>query len=75
MNEVGGNNRLANIILTDNNTIEVQSGDVVTVGYYHPSNARYRVRNIPTDGYIVYHFNGPHESVDFNNATESINEQ
>ena len=34
----------ANIILTGNNTIKVQSGDVV--GYYHPPDARYRVRTI-----------------------------
>ena len=46
----------ANIILpiTVNNTIEVQSGDVV--GYYHPPDARYQVRTIETDGYILYRF-------------------
>ena len=48
--------RTASIILTNNNTIEVQSGDVV--GYYHPSNARYVVRDIQTDGYYLYRFNG-----------------
>ena len=47
----------ANIILTGNNTIEVQSGDVV--GYYHPSNAHYQVRTIRTDGYRLYRFNVP----------------
>ena len=73
VNEVGGNNRLANIILTGNNTIEVQSGDVV--GYYHPSNAHYRVRNLPTDGYILYQFSGSHESVDLDNATDHVNER
>ena len=47
----------ANITLpiTGNNTIEVQSGDVV--GYYHPPDARYQVRTIQTDGYILYRFN------------------
>ena len=47
----------ANITLpiTGNNTIAVQSGDVV--GYYHPPDARYQVRTIRTDGYIVYRFN------------------
>ena len=45
----------ANITLTGNNTIEVQSGDVV--GYYHPPNARYQVRTIRTDGYRMYRFN------------------
>ena len=45
----------ANITLTGNNTIEVQSGDVV--GYYHPSDARYQVRTIQTDGYQLYRFN------------------
>ena len=49
-------NRVANIILTGNNTIEFQSGDVV--GYYHPSNARYQVRTLRTNGYILYQFNG-----------------
>ena len=58
--------REANIILTGNNTIEVQSGDVV--GYYHPPDARYRVSTIQTDGYILYHFDGSHESVDLNNS-------
>ena len=54
----------ANIILTGNNIIEVQSGDVV--GYYHPPDARYRVRTIRTDGYILYQFNGSPDSVDHN---------
>ena len=45
----------ANITLTGTNTIEFQSGDVV--GYYHPPNARYRVRTIRTDGYMLYRFN------------------
>ena len=44
-----------NITLTGNNTIEVQSGDVV--GYYHPPDARYQVRTIQTDGYRLYRFN------------------
>ena len=47
------------------NAIEVQSGDVV--GYYHPSDARFRVRTIQTDGYILDQFTGSHESVDLNN--------
>ena len=52
-----GTYRTANITLTSDNTIEFQSGDVV--GYYHPRNARYRVRDIETDGYILYRFDGP----------------
>ena len=55
----------ANITLTGNNTIEVQSGDVV--GYYHPPDARYRVRTIQTDGYMLYQFSGSYDSVDLNN--------
>ena len=47
------------------NAIEIQSGDVV--GYYHPSDARFRVRTIRTDGYMLYQFTGSHESVDLNN--------
>ena len=47
----------ANITLpiTGINTIEIQSGDVV--GYYHPPDARYQVRTIRTDGYMLYRFN------------------
>ena len=47
----------ANITLpiTGNNTIEIQSGDVV--GYYHPPDARYQVRTNQTDGYMLYRFN------------------
>ena len=39
-----------------NNTIEFQSGDVV--GYYHPNNTRYSVRDINTTGYVLYRFDG-----------------
>ena len=67
------NYREANIILTGNNTIEVQSGDVV--GYYHPPQSRYRVRNIQTDGYIQYRFNGSFESVDINNNIGNSSQQ
>ena len=47
-----GSFQIANIILTGNNTIEFQSGDVV--GYYHPPDSRYRMRTIRTSGYICY---------------------
>ena len=65
--------KVANITLTGNNTIEVQSGDVV--GYYHPLSVRYRVRTIQTDGYIQYQFSGSPESVDLNNSIDSDNDQ
>ena len=61
-----GNPQTANIILTGNNTIEFQSGDVV--GYYHPPQSRYQVRTIRTDEYILYQFNGSPESVNLNNG-------
>ena len=48
--------RLVTIILTGNNTIEVQPGDVV--GYYHPPQSRYRVRTRNIDGYTIYQFEG-----------------
>ena len=48
--------QIVNIVLTGNNTIEFQSGDVV--GYYHPPQSRYQVRDIYTNGYLVYQFNG-----------------
>ena len=48
----------ANIVLTGNNTIEFQSGDVV--GYYHPPQSRYQVVNIfhTGNGYMLYRFDG-----------------
>ena len=66
-----GHFQTANITLTGNNTIEVQSGDVV--GYYHPPDARYQVRTMQTDGYILYRFIGSPESVDLNNSFKSNN--
>ena len=70
-----GTYRTANIILTGNNTIEFQSGDVV--GYYHPPQSRYRVRTIRTSGYIQYQFNGSPAptSVNLNNADSNNNRQ
>ena len=65
------NVRLATIILTDNNTVEFQSGDVV--GYYHPFNARFRVITRRTNGYRVYEFTGIHESVELNNTFDNDN--
>ena len=71
-----GTYRTPNIILTGDNTIEVQSGDVV--GYYREGGARYRLRTIPADEYILYEFdsesNGP-TSVNLSNADRDINEQ
>ena len=49
-----------NITLTGNNRIEFQSGDVV--GYYHPPNAHYLVKDIQTDGYELYRFDGLSET-------------
>ena len=75
---MGSNNFLeANIILTGNNTIEFQSGDVV--GYYHPPESRYQVRTIRTNGYILYQFDLDSSpvptSVNLNNADSSNNER
>ena len=61
----------ANIPLTGNNRILVQSGDVI--GYYHPPNARYRVRTIETAKYVLYEFTDDGStttSVDLNNAID-----
>ena len=70
---VNDNVRIATIILTGANAIEVQSGDVV--GYYHPPDARLRVITRGTNGYILYQFSGSSNSVDLNNAVGSYNEQ
>lgn len=51
----GTNNQLATIILTGNNTIEVQSGDVL--GCDQPPDSRYRLRTNETNGHILYRFN------------------
>ena len=71
----GGTYRTAYIILTGNNTIEVQSGDVV--GYYRKSFSRYRLRTIQTDGYIMYEFDGLNAttSVNLSSADHYINER
>ena len=61
----------ANIILNSTNAIEVQSGDVV--GYYHPPDARFQVRTIQTDGYILYQFSGSPASVNLSNANRNDN--
>ena len=67
-----GTYRTATIILTGNNTIEVQPGDVV--GYYHPSDTRYRVRTLQTDGYRLYQFSGSLGlSVNLSNADQMNN--
>ena len=67
-----GTYRTTNITLTGNNTIEVQSGDVV--GYYHPPDSRYRMRTIQTREYILYQFAGsPGLSVNLSNADQINN--
>ena len=70
-----GDFQTANIILTGNNTIEFQSGDVV--GYYHPPDARYQVVTIRTDGYILYRFDGSPAptSVNLNSADHDENDR
>ena len=71
--EISGVTQIATINITGNNRIEVQSGDVV--GYYHPPDARYRVRTIRTNGYILYEYAGSHELVDLNNINSKNERQ
>ena len=63
----------ATITLTGSDKIEVQLGDVV--GYYREGGARYRLRTISTDGYILYEFNGLNipTSVDLSNPSRLRN--
>ena len=71
-----GDYRTANIILTGDNTIEVQSGDVV--GYYRQRGARYRLSTIQTNEYMLYEFRGDSNtptSVNLSNADRNVNEQ
>ena len=65
----------ANIILTGNNTIRFQSGDVV--GYYDPGNARYQARTVTTAGYLLHHnqFSQSPETIDLNNFNPVTNRQ
>ena len=51
-----GTYQTVSITLTNNNAIKFQSGDVV--GYYNPSDSRFLVRDIQTDGYYIYRFDG-----------------
>ena len=68
------NNRcIVNITLTGTNTIEVESGDIV--GFYLPSESRYRVRTIQTSGYILYEFDGSLELVNFSNMIDNEDNQ
>ena len=69
----GYNNFEAAIILTGKNRTEFQSGDVI--GYYHPRQSRYQVRDISTNGYILYRFNGSPapSSVNLSTATDTHN--
>ena len=49
-------------VLTGDDRIEFQSGDVI--GYYHPPESRYLVRDIRTMGYILHRYDGsPSNSV------------
>ncbi|XP_065899767.1 CUB and sushi domain-containing protein 1-like [Dysidea avara] len=63
----------ANIVLTGNSRIEFQSGDIV--GYFHPNDARYSVRDIRTDEYVLYRFDGSPSptSVDLSTRDAMIN--
>ena len=65
----------ANIILTGNNTIQFQSGDVM--GYYDPGDVRYQVRTITTAGYLLHHnqFAQSPETIDLNNFNPIANRQ
>ena len=65
----------ANIILTGNNTIEFQSGDVV--GYYQPLDSRYQMIHIQTNGYRLYQFDvsSAPSSLNLSNADDDANYQ
>jgi len=62
-----------NITLTGDDRIEFQSGDVI--GYFHPPVSHYQVRDIQTDGYYLYRFDGSPAptSVNLNERSARIN--
>ena len=64
--------RETNISLSGNNRTKIQSGDVV--GFYHPPNVRYALRDLETDGYVLYGFTtNQTDSVDLTDADDTIN--
>ncbi|XP_065904629.1 uncharacterized protein [Dysidea avara] len=64
----------ANISLTGSNKIQFLSGDVI--GFYNPSDSRYVIEDIQTDGYVYYVFEGSNaSSVDLNNGIMSSRRQ
>ena len=61
-----------NISLSGDNRTEIQSGDVV--GYYHPTSVRYAIRDLRTDGYVLYGFTtNQTDSVNLTDADNTIN--
>jgi len=64
---------LAEIVISKNETMEFKSGDVI--GCYHPSNVRYQVNTISSNGLSIYDCDGEDMTiVSVNNSTTSINE-
>jgi len=63
----------ASISLNGDDRIEFQSEDVIA--YYHPPDSRYNVRDIETDGYLLYRFDGspPPTSVNLNERDNKRN--
>jgi len=63
----------ANIPLSGDDRIEFQSGDVI--GYLNPRNFQYTIRDIPTEGYDLYRFDGSpaNTSVNLKNADNVSN--
>ena len=61
---ITGNYVEINIMLNGDSRIELQSGDVI--GYYHPLDSHYNVRDIETDGYFLYRFDGPPPPISVN---------
>ena len=62
----------ATVTLTSENRIEFQSGDVI--GYYHPYQSRYQVKDASTRGYMLYRFDGspPPNSVNLSAANDTF---
>ena len=64
--------REMNISLSGDNRTEIQSGDVV--GFYQPPNVRYAIRDLRTDGYVLYGFTtNQTDSVNLTDADNTIN--
>ena len=69
----GYNNFEATIILTSEERLEFQSGDVI--GYYHPPQSRYQVLDVYALGHVLYRFDeiSPPNAIHIDEVNRTLN--